>query len=63
MEVQMKKPWSKPQLIVLHRDTAEAVLAVCKTSFNPPSGPTTSHLSACYQVSAGCVACSAQAAS
>jgi hypothetical protein len=59
----MKKVWSKPQLIVLHRDKAEAVLAVCKTSFNPPSGPTTMYVSACYQIGAGCVACSSQAAS
>jgi hypothetical protein len=57
----MKKAWSKPQLIVLHRDTAEAVLAVCKHT-STYGGPTNAD-TYCYALSAPCVVCSAQGAS
>jgi hypothetical protein len=53
----MKKTWSKPQLVVLHRDKAEAVLAICKVSAPPgPNGPTSINWGVCYQLP--CQACS-----
>lgn len=53
----MKKPWSKPTLIVLHRDTAEGVLAICKLA-SGSSGPTTQN-SGCNVTAAPCLKCRA----
>jgi hypothetical protein len=55
----MKKEWFKPQLIVLHRDNAEAVLALCKLA-SGPSGPTTQN-SGCWALP--CSKCNAQTGS
>ena len=57
----MKKAWSKPQLVVLHRGNAEAVLAICKLA-SPGSGPTSVN-SACYVLAAPCSKCNAQVGS
>lgn len=54
----MKKAWSKPELIVLHRDKAEAVLALCKLGTSS-FGPTTAVDSRCYAVITICDPCSA----
>jgi len=57
----MKRTWSKPELIVLHRDTAEAVLAMCKGA-STGTGSTTM-FPGCNQTAAPCTKCNAQAAS
>jgi hypothetical protein len=57
----MKKIWSKPELVILQRDKAEAVLALCKQT-SGSSGPTSVN-SGCYQIAAPCTKCNAQVGS
>jgi len=57
----MKKAWSKPQLVVLQRGNAEAVLAICKIA-SGSSGPTTTN-SGCNVLAAPCSKCNAQVGS
>ena len=57
----MKKAWSKPQLVVLQRGNAEAVLAICKL-LSGSSGPTTTN-SGCNVLAAPCSKCNSQVGS
>jgi len=58
----MKKAWSKPQLVVLHRGKEEAVLALCMM-VSPKPGPTTGYASACYNLGIPCTVCESQSGS